>query len=481
MLFRLFILWVIGTLAAYYPVPWVIGVLLFTSFGLIIVLKWDGALLVLILLLGLFRTSRLVTPQCSLEEPAIIQARCLEVRTIGSRDFGVFYVEESTAFELEHCKVLVDLQKRFHIQPPARITCSIQGLLPQNSAHFDEKAWFRREGWALKGTLLRVHRIFHLPPNGLERNWQYAQDRISSLRISRFSKRLARALVLGEGRALGKKDREPFTQTGTAHVLAISGLHVGLFYMLLKQLSFLITSLAFRRLLFLILAGLCLFGLSEWTGHSPSVVRACLMFFFWECSMQLERDRFSLNGLWLAALFSLIYFPRWIFSAGFHLSYLAVAAIILGLKSWTRRRDLSNMQKAGLGIIQVPILAQLGTGPVALYYFKLWPTYFLPANVLLSPVLPLLLFGAWALVLLPAGPILWWYAWTWGKSADGVYWFLKQMAEWPFSSINAEFELHVLLVFGLIAWGLILKARKITVWVLLTAVVLTLRIAYWWN
>ena len=139
------------------------------------------------------------------------------------------------------------------------------------------------------------------------------------------------------------------------------------------------------------------------------------------------------------------------------------------------------MQKAGLGIIQVPILAQLGTGPVALYYFKLWPTYFLPANVLLSPVLPLLLFGAWALVLLPAGPILWWYAWTWGKSADGVYWFLKQMAEWPFSSINAEFELHVLLVFGLIAWGLILKARKITVWVLLTAVVLTLRIAYWWN
>ncbi|QTN39449.1 ComEC/Rec2 family competence protein [Cryomorphaceae bacterium] len=470
----------LGIIAAFFAAPWVIVALVVLSASLVVVFRRDGVMLVLILALSFFRTSRLETQQLVLEKPTIVQAKCVEVRVIGKRDFGIFKVENSPAGELENQRILVELPRDVTIHPPVRVTCLIQEKETHSSANFDQEAWFRREGWSLKASLIRLHHLSPLPQSGTRITWQHAHDRISSLRISGFSKRLARALVLGEGRALEKKDREPFARTGTAHVLAVSGLHVGLFYVLLKQLSYSIASLRSRRLLFLFFSGISLFFLARWTGHSPSVVRACLMFFFWECSTQLERDRYSLNGLWLAAFCSLVCVPRWLLSAGFHLSYVAVAAIILGLKSWARERSFSDTHKAGYAIIQVPILAQLGTGPIALYYFKQWPTYFLLTNVLLTPLLPILLFGAWALVILPAGPVLWWLTWLWGESADALYWALSHVAKWPFSSINAEFELHVLLVFGLFAWGLILRARKIAVWLLITAAVLITRIAFWW-
>lgn len=198
---------------------------------------------------------------------------------------------------------------------------------------------------------------------------------------------VAAALVLGLRDQVDDDLTDAYARSGTIHILAVSGLHVGAIYLLLVF----ITAFIPKKKWFLV-ARLLLFILGLWfyallTGLSPSVVRATVMFSFIAIGDAMGRKTNLFNSLVGAALLTLCIDPKAIFTVGFQLSYLAVAGIgllyapihnLLSPKTWALRKVWQ--------LLCVSFAAQLATFPLAVYYFHQFPNYFLLSNLLIVPL-----------------------------------------------------------------------------------------------
>lgn len=186
------------------------------------------------------------------------------------------------------------------------------------------------------------------------------------------------ALVVGDKTSLSKTLKEEYKVAGVIHVLAVSGLHVGFFYL------FLMLFLRFVRIkwlhVFLLVIGLVFYaGL---TGFSPSVIRASVMFFFFGLAKVLNRGSNSINVLFMASFFILLIKPLLLWEPGFQLSFMAVLGIVLLYE------PVSSLVKSKYWLVNkvysalsVSFVAQLFTAPLIIYYFHQLPVYFLLSNL----------------------------------------------------------------------------------------------------
>ena len=217
------------------------------------------------------------------------------------------------------------------------------------------------------------------------------------------------AMTLGDKRGLNPEIREVYGNAGTAHVLALSGLHVGVVYG--------IFALVFRSLLrkrrlrwlceLLPIVILWLFALL--VGMSVSVVRAVAMCTLYVFARWLSDGSSSpLHTLSLTALLMLLVRPLWLFDVGFQLSFMAMAAILWVepyLEELFRRHSLHPIWGYLVGLLCMSLAAQLGTFPLVLYHFGTFPCYFLLTNVFVVPSLSILLLLSlvwWVLLLIDA-------------------------------------------------------------------------------
>lgn len=215
---------------------------------------------------------------------------------------------------------------------------------------------------------------------------------------------VASALVLGLRNQVDDDLINAYAHSGTIHILAVSGLHVGAIYLLLVFLTAFIPKKKWY-----IVAKLLIFILGLWfyallTGLSPSVVRATVMFSFIAIGDEMGRKTNLFNSLAGAALLTLCFDPKAIFSVGFQLSYIAVAGIgllyssfynLLSPKTWLLRKVWQ--------LLCVSLAAQIATFPLTVYYFHQFPNYFLFSNVL---IVPLGIIGVYlGLILLVVSPI----------------------------------------------------------------------------
>ena len=231
---------------------------------------------------------------------------------------------------------------------------------------------------------------------------------------------LVAALTVGDRKLLSPEIRQTFSKIGIAHVLALSGLHVGFVYgALLLLCRFIPGNTLQQRLLRygLPLLGVVFFALVA--GGAPSLVRAVVMLFFFSLSYILPGRRASFSALAGAALCLLLYDPRALFSIGFQFSFAAVAGILLfasPLMGLVRTHHKILHYCWGLGCVS--LAAQVGTLPLQLYYFGVLPTVGLVINlVVLVPaavILSLLPGGCFAATVLGIGVV--WLA----KSMDSV-------------------------------------------------------------
>ena len=209
------------------------------------------------------------------------------------------------------------------------------------------------------------------------------------------------ALTLGVKSELSSDLKEAFSMAGVSHVLALSGLHIGLLYALTQLLLLKFLHGRKRKEVWALMATLALLWLfALFVGGSASVIRSVLLFSLLGLSRILNRQGNGINSLALVALMMLLYRPNWLFDVGFQLSFVAVAGILIFSK------PLSAYYKAKTKLgqyiwnsIVISTVAQFATAPLILYYFSSFSVYFLLANLIVIPLVTLLLYSLILLLL----------------------------------------------------------------------------------
>ncbi len=209
-----------------------------------------------------------------------------------------------------------------------------------------------------------------------------------------------KALLLGDRSEISDSLREAFQRVGIGHLLAISGLHVGLvagtvFFAFFKLFGYFPPLLrrAWARRTAAIPAFLAVWGYGILAGMSPSTQRAVLMASVFLAAFFVERPQDTLNSVAVAAMAILILHPPSLFAASFQLSFAAVVTIVLGFAlvpstdaSAPREGRAAVLRRAGV-FIMVSLAAILGALPLALYYFNETSVIGLLSNLIFVPVI----------------------------------------------------------------------------------------------
>ncbi len=210
---------------------------------------------------------------------------------------------------------------------------------------------------------------------------------------------LATAL-LGDESSLPDDTRQTFVDAGQAHILALSGMHVGIIAFTLSILTIPLILLR-KRSARLILTVILLWGYAVLTGLSPSVLRAVIMATCLYGGYILQRHHLSANALLLAAIIILAASPTQLFDAGFQMSFLAVGCILLFMPSGRMHGRLKNkVLRPLLAAAYMSVCATAGAGMLSAYYFHSFPVYFLPANIPTALLLPPIMGGGILLIIL---------------------------------------------------------------------------------
>ncbi len=219
---------------------------------------------------------------------------------------------------------------------------------------------------------------------------------ISQLKKADFGQEelsIIQALLLGQRNDISEETYTDYKNAGAVHILAVSGLHIGILLWILLFLLKPLERLPRGKTLKLVLTVLLLWGFAFLSGLSASVVRSVTMFSFVAYSMYLNRPNNTFNILALSIFFILLAInPNLLFQVGFQMSYAAVLAIVwlypLFQKLWFPKHKL--VRKIWQ-LLSVSIAAQLGVLPISLFYFHQFPGLFFISNLLIVPALGIIL------------------------------------------------------------------------------------------
>lgn len=299
------------------------------------------------------------------------------------------------------------------------------------------------------------------------------------------------AVTLGNKSYLSDNIKESFRASGTAHLLAVSGLHTGIIYLVL---SLLLSPFGKRGSSYLIkqwIIILMLWGYAFLTGLSSSVIRAVIMLSFYIIGRIRHEISFTTNTLSIAAFLILIFHPYSLFDISFQMSFGAVFSIL-----WFQPRMLALAKPRNKyisyvwGLLTVSLSAQLGIFPLILYYFGTFPTWFLFTNIIAVPLMggiiyaliPSLIIG-WMHSILPSFPesLLRASRQLIQMLTDGMFHVIRFVESLPFSQLTGlhlslAASVMLLLFIFLFSHCLILKRNRAQVLILSLLVLLSFQL-----
>ena len=210
---------------------------------------------------------------------------------------------------------------------------------------------------------------------------------------------IAEALLIGYSNDLDKDLIQAYSNTGVVHIIAISGMHLGLIYWLLLWIFARIPLIKKSKWLQLVLVISFLWGFSLLTGASASVIRSAVMFTCIAIGNSFNKQSNIYNSLAASAFLMLCYNPYYLWDVGFQLSYLAVIGIITFQQPVYTLQYFKNkwIDKIWL-LTAVSLSAQILTFPICIYYFHQFPVIFLLSNLIAVPLSTVILFTEIALV-----------------------------------------------------------------------------------
>jgi len=286
-----------------------------------------------------------------------------------------------------------------------------------------------------------------------------ARHRISSL-IDRTGDKeqqgVLKALIIGDRNAISPELRKAFNRVGAGHLLAISGLHIGIvatvsflfFRWILSFFPFLLWRAWTKKgAVILSVVPVVVYGLLS--GMSPSTQRAVIMVTIFLMTFLFEREHDLMNTLAVAAMLILMVHPPSVFTISFQLSFTAVFAIIYGLSKvqipWSSAENRAQEQKgikAGKKLyyfFMTSMLAIVGTLPLVMHYFNQISLIGLPANFIFIPaigfvVVPLGITAVFIYPLTVSGAMVCFNICS--AVLEYVIKIINFLSEWPFAAIN---------------------------------------------
>ena len=249
---------------------------------------------------------------------------------------------------------------------------------------------------------------------------------------------VAEALLIGYRNDLDKDLVQAYSNTGVVHIIAISGLHIGMIYFLLNLIFVRLKRFKWINYLrpFIILFVLWAFTLVA--GAVPSILRSAVMFTFIVIGQAINRKTNIYNTLAASAFCMLVYDPFMLWDVGFLLSYAAVISIITFMQPVYRWLYFENKILDKIwALTSVTISAQILTMPIVVFYFHQFPNFFLITNMLVVPLSGLILYGE---ILLLCVSFISGIASFVGKMLYGLIWFMDTFIEhvnnFPFALWN---------------------------------------------
>ena len=216
---------------------------------------------------------------------------------------------------------------------------------------------------------------------------------------------MSMALLLGDKTDLDSSIYQSFINTGIVHVIAVSGMHLGLLFFIF---SFLLKPIKkHNRWIYLLLVITLIWGFCLLVGSAASIVRAAAMVSIYTLGDILQRQKNKYNPIFAAAFILLCYNPLWLWDVGFQLSFAAVLSILIFYTPILFIFKPHNiLLKLIWQMIAVTLAAQILTTPLAIYHFQQFPVYFLLANLIAVPLTNGLLILLIAFLIMHAFPLL---------------------------------------------------------------------------
>jgi competence protein ComEC len=328
---------------------------------------------------------------------------------------------------------------------------------PRNPYQFDARSWLAQQNI--------YHQVF-LDATQVEQGKKDAGNPVTaygialrSAKVEIFRKLIkdqealavASTLILGYRSDLSKETLMAYSKTGTIHALSVSGMHVGIIYLVVNLALSYLDRKAYGRLIkvFLIIFMIWFYALI--TGFTPSVLRAVIMLSTLVVAKSFRKTANSYNILAFSAFCMLTFNPFLLFDLGFQLSYISVIGLIFlqpRINNWlTGKSKLLNILWSA---ISLSLAAQFATFPLAVYYFHQFPIYFILSNLFIVIPVSIMMYMGLIIVIFRLyflGPT---FEWVINCTNNG----LKFIAALPFSTIS---EIWIS------KWELILLAGGLTI------------------
>ena len=369
-------------------------------------------------------------------------------------------VERAKSYQLQvgfadHKKAVLYLQKDSALRLPVPgdrllVRTTISRPQPADEYSFDYGHYLQLQGFVGSGVVNKGGMLYvgHEDLRGLMPMMHRLRDRIEHA-FDGFALRersVLESLLLGDRRHLNADTRAAFAASGAMHILAVSGLHVGI---IVGILMWVLTLGKWRKPTYtndnkhywraLILCSILIFY-ALLTGLSPSVCRSVLMFILLAVGSLVRPIRSRYNDIAASAFLILLVSPLALFHSGFLLSYSAVLAIVRFYPSF-RIKSKKRFLRRLYSLVAISLCAQLGTLPWTIYFFHRVSNYFVLTNLGVLPLVEYLLIPTFFvfIVLAPipfVGPIV-------GKVLERETWLLNEYVEWIQALPGSSAELYL--------------------------------------
>ena len=293
------------------------------------------------------------------------------------------------------------------------------------------------------------------------------------------------AILLGYDESLPAQVRQNYVAAGSMHILCVSGMHVGIIYLLASFLLNLLGNGKRRNQVKKVLLLLLIWLYALITGLSPSIMRSALMISMMIFGELIHRKGFALNSIAASAFLLLLINPNHLFAMGFQLSYGAVVGIVLLQKTIYNLLYFKNkwVDKAW-EITAVSLAAQIATMPFTVYYFNQFTPYFWLSNLLMTPLSFIVILMGMLLLMVSwvpgvnwaIGKLLWWSLHVMNGVVAGVERLPLSLIKGLYMS-DFQFALSLLLL--LLLWLLVnLKRKRMVMELLVVFAVFALSLAW---